>query len=133
MKIVRGMAKTFYSILQNTHHPVYLHVLLDNTSKMRTARTLRKVAVTFRRRLNVTYYDVNDMANQNREAISTIRKYFFSKDVGKYNDDIFFPIRRLIPRIRKVPVTKCYRHRDQTSNPTTGWTSQSTETPILEL
>ncbi|KAF8781672.1 Xyloside xylosyltransferase 1 like protein [Argiope bruennichi] len=90
MKIVRGMANTYHSILENTQYPVYLHVLIDPNSKMRTSRTLRKVARTFRRRLNVTYYDVNDMAEQNRAAISLIRKYFFSKDVGRYNDDIFF-------------------------------------------
>ncbi|GFQ99220.1 xyloside xylosyltransferase 1 [Trichonephila clavata] len=90
MKIVRGMAKTFHSILENTHSPIYLHVLLDSNSKLRTSRTLRKVARNFRRRLNITYYDVNDMADQNRGAINTIRKYFFNKDVGRYKDDIFF-------------------------------------------
>lgn len=30
------------------------------------------------------------MASQNRESISIIKKHFFSKDVGRYNDDIFF-------------------------------------------
>ncbi|CAL1286722.1 unnamed protein product [Larinioides sclopetarius] len=91
MKIVRGMANTFQSILENTQHPIYLHVLIDPNSKLRTSRTLRKVARSLRRGLNqVTFYDVNDMAEQNKAAISLIRKYFFSKDVGRYKDDIFF-------------------------------------------
>lgn len=30
------------------------------------------------------------MARQNRGAINIIKKHFFSKDVGRYNDDIFF-------------------------------------------
>lgn len=30
------------------------------------------------------------MARQNQETITMIKKYFFSKDVGRYNDDIFF-------------------------------------------
>ncbi|KFM78777.1 Xyloside xylosyltransferase 1, partial [Stegodyphus mimosarum] len=90
MKIVRGMARTFSSILENTQSPIFLHVLLDLNSKQRTGRTLKKVARTFRRRLNITYYDVDDMAKQNHKAVSTIRKFFFSKDVGRYNDDIFF-------------------------------------------
>ncbi|XP_015923815.2 xyloside xylosyltransferase 1 [Parasteatoda tepidariorum] len=90
MKIVRGMARTYGSILEHTHSPVYLHVMLDRMSRNRVSRTLKKVARQFKRKTNVTFYDVEDMALENRESISVIRKYFFSKDVGKYDDDIFF-------------------------------------------
>ncbi|XP_054712675.1 xyloside xylosyltransferase 1-like [Uloborus diversus] len=90
MKIIRGLARTLESILKHTKNPIYLHVLLDFESKQRVGRTLKTVCRHFHRSLNVTYYDVNDMAQQNSKTISTIRKHFFSKDVGRYNDDIFF-------------------------------------------
>lgn len=38
----------------------------------------------------MTYYDVDEMARQNQEIIKTIKNHFFTKDVGRYNDAIFF-------------------------------------------
>lgn len=90
MKIIRGVARTYHTILEHTESPVYLHVLLDLNSKQRTARTLKSVARTFKRKLNVTFYDANEMARQNQDTIDIIRRHFFSKDVGRYNDSIFF-------------------------------------------
>lgn len=54
MKIVRGIARTFHTMLEHTTSPIYLHVLLDLVSKQRVARTLRGTARGFRRRLNVS-------------------------------------------------------------------------------
>lgn len=54
MKIIRGIARTFHTILEHTSSPIYLHVLLDFNSKQRTARTLKGVSRTFKRRLNVS-------------------------------------------------------------------------------
>ena len=55
MKIIRGIARTFQTILEHTSSPIYLHVLQDFNSKQRTARTLKGVARNFRRRLNVSF------------------------------------------------------------------------------
>lgn len=54
MKIIRGIARTFHTILEHTSSPIYLHVLLDLNSKQRTARTLKGVTRAFKRRLNVS-------------------------------------------------------------------------------
>lgn len=56
MKIIRGIARTFHTILEHTSSPIYLHVLLDLNSKQRTARTLKGVSRSFKRRLNVSLF-----------------------------------------------------------------------------
>lgn len=69
MKIVRGIARTFHTMLEHTDSPIYLHVLLDLASKLRTARTLKGTARHFRRRLNVSYFFINISSKMNHHLV----------------------------------------------------------------
>lgn len=75
MKIIRGVGRTFKSILENTIEPIYLHVLLDLMSRERTTRVLRKVARSFHRRLNVSRYLIFLFESANTWQINIIQLF----------------------------------------------------------
>ncbi|KAK8766226.1 hypothetical protein V5799_006996 [Amblyomma americanum] len=90
MKVTRTMSHCLRSMLSHTKNPVRFHVLADPQSYMRLSRTLGGVQVESKKKFQFYLYNITAVEEGNRNAIDLMRLLFFTKDVGRYNDDMFF-------------------------------------------
>lgn len=90
MKVLRNMVRCLGSILDHTSSPMHFHVLLDSPSKMRISRTLSKLMIDKNKKFKVSYHFLEPLSIHFEDTIKLFRHYFFTKDVGRYDDDIFF-------------------------------------------
>ncbi|KAL1431444.1 hypothetical protein MTO96_014291 [Rhipicephalus appendiculatus] len=59
-------------------------------SYLRLSRTLGSIQVESKRKFQFFLYNITAVEASNREVIELMRLLFFTKDVGRYNDDMFF-------------------------------------------
>ncbi|XP_022244275.1 xyloside xylosyltransferase 1-like [Limulus polyphemus] len=90
IKIIRRMQLCLRSLLRLTNSPIHFHAILDVASVKRVARTLKKIAYGTKRPFKVSYLDVDVISKNHQDIIKVMRKYFFTKNVTRYNDNIFF-------------------------------------------
>ncbi|XP_067121657.1 xyloside xylosyltransferase 1-like [Centruroides vittatus] len=101
MKILRNLLRCVKSIIRYTSRNLHFHIFLDKPSKMRVKRTLKKIIKETGRTFSISFYDINNIIEKSQDFIKIMRKFFFTKDVGRYNDDIFF-ISELIHHILSI-------------------------------
>ncbi|XP_050039245.1 xyloside xylosyltransferase 1-like [Dermacentor andersoni] len=90
MKVTRTMSHCLKSMLARTKSSVRFHVLADPQSYMRLSRTLGSVQNESKRKFQFFLYNITAVEASNKEVIELMRLLFFTKDVGRYNDDMFF-------------------------------------------
>lgn len=90
MKVTRTMSHCLRSMLAHTKNPVRFHVLADPQSFLRLSRTLGGLQVESKKKFQFYLYNVTAVEEGNRGVIDLMRLLFFTKDVGRYNDDMFF-------------------------------------------
>ncbi|XP_037277515.2 xyloside xylosyltransferase 1-like [Rhipicephalus microplus] len=90
MKVTRTMSHCLKSMLAKTNSSVRFHVLADPQSYLRLSRTLRSIQDESERKFQFFLYNITAVEASNQEVIELMRLLFFTKDVGRYNDDMFF-------------------------------------------
>lgn len=90
MKVTRTMSRCLKSILAYSERSLHFHVLADPQSYMRLRRTLYNVQKEAGRIFQFSLYNITSVQVHQREVIKVMRTLFFTKDVGRYNDDMFF-------------------------------------------
>lgn len=90
MKVTRSMSRCLKSILAYARRPLRFHVLADPQSYMRLRRTLHSVREESKTMFQYALYNITSVQEKHKEVIKVMRKLFFTKDVGRYNDDMFF-------------------------------------------
>lgn len=90
MKVTRTMTRCLKSILRHTKRSLHWHILADPQSYLRLSRTLYMVGEESRVKFQVSLYNITAVEEGNKSVIKTLRTLFFTKDVGRYNDDMFF-------------------------------------------
>ncbi|XP_077559481.1 xyloside xylosyltransferase 1-like [Haemaphysalis longicornis] len=90
MKVTRIMSRCLKSMLSHTKSSVRFHVLADPQSYMRLSRTLNNVQVESKKKFRFFLYNITAVEEGNRLVIELMRLLFFTKDVGRYNDNMFF-------------------------------------------
>ncbi|XP_076315938.1 xyloside xylosyltransferase 1-like [Tachypleus tridentatus] len=90
VQIIRRIQLCLRSLLLMTNSSIHFHVILDIPSIKRVERALKKITYITKKQFKVSYLDADVISLNHREVIEVMRKYFFTKDVGRYNDDIFF-------------------------------------------
>ncbi|KAM7282475.1 hypothetical protein ISCGN_002625 [Ixodes scapularis] len=90
MKVTRLMTRCLKSILAYSDRSLHFHVLADPQSYMRLRRTLYNVQKEAGKIFQFSLYNITSVQVHQREVIKVMRTLFFTKDVGRYNDDMFF-------------------------------------------
>lgn len=102
MKVTRIMSHCLKSMLAHTNSSVCFHVLADPQSYLRLSRTLGSIQEESKRKFQFFLYNITAVESSNRDVIELMRLLFFTKDVGRYNDDMFF-ITEIFHRVFDVP------------------------------
>ncbi|XP_064481674.1 xyloside xylosyltransferase 1-like [Ornithodoros turicata] len=90
MKVGRTMTRCLKSILKHTNRTLHLHVLADPQSFQRLSRVLYLIGEEAKGKFDVSLYNITAVEADNKPVIKILRTLFFTKDVGRYNDDMFF-------------------------------------------
>lgn len=90
MKVSRAMTRCLKSVLKHTKRTLHLHVLADPQSFQRLSRVLYLIGEESKSKFEVSLYNITAVEADNKAVIKVMRALFFTKDVGRYDDDMFF-------------------------------------------
>ncbi|XP_018495180.1 xyloside xylosyltransferase 1 [Galendromus occidentalis] len=89
-KVVDDLCETLKSISKNLSTSLHVHVLADNRSFGTISGAVSSINKMSNMDIHYTIYDLRAIGEKEEPMVKLLRKYFFTKPVRKYDDDIFF-------------------------------------------
>jgi len=99
MKIPRMLTSCIKSVIFfSPKTKFHIHMITGKGSNLRIARTISIIEQETGHKVSYNFYDLAEIEESLKDTIHMLREMFFFKDVGRYNDNIFF----ITPSFHKI-------------------------------